>query len=182
MTTRARHVVFILLGVVALVFKRHYAGPYPDLMHDYGGNVAASFAVYFLMLAPSKARRTVAVALALAIVELFEVFDGFGVMSNTYDRTDLVANGAGVGLAWAVDVLAARVYPRCMSHRTLPVMVAGVLLPPWLGAAAACRATPAVPDETMSQVGGFSAGPHSAIRPALVTRSLPGITPAREQP
>ncbi len=40
-------------------------------------------------------------ALAVAVVELFEITNGFGVMSNVYDPIDLVANVMGVTLAWA---------------------------------------------------------------------------------
>ena len=39
----------------------------------------------------------------MALVELFEAFDGFGVMTNTYDPFDFVANALGVGLALVVD-------------------------------------------------------------------------------
>ncbi len=119
--TVVRTVFFVLLGVAGLLLKRHYSGPHPDVVHSYGGNVAASFAVYFIMsnvrlplhfavsglrlpLHPSNGRLLTAAA-ALLVVELFEVTNGFGVMTNVYDPMDLVANVGGVALALAVDAL-----------------------------------------------------------------------------
>jgi hypothetical protein len=40
---------------------------------------------------------------ALLAVEAFEITDGFGVMSNTYDPLDLLANALGVAAAWGLD-------------------------------------------------------------------------------
>jgi len=100
------NVLYVLVGVAALVLKKHYAGPGEQLVHNYGGNVAASFAVYFLCLQPpilAMLKKPFAAGLALAVVELFEAFDGFGVMTNTYDPFDFVANALGVGLALVVD-------------------------------------------------------------------------------
>jgi hypothetical protein len=51
----------------------------------------------------SRLQRLWAVCLGLAVVELFELSNGFGVMANTYDRIDLAANAAGVAVALAVD-------------------------------------------------------------------------------
>ncbi len=112
MSSRARDVLFVLLGVGVLVLKGQYAGPADVLVHSYGGNVAASFAVYFLAK-----RVTVrlpfplaaAVALTLVAVQLFEVWDGFGLMTNVYDPLDLAANTAGIALAVALDVIVTRV-------------------------------------------------------------------------
>ena len=105
-TETMRNVVFILIGGAVLVFKRHYSGPFESIVYAYAGNVAVSFAVYFNALnAPVKLRykQLWAAGAALAAVELFEVFDGFGIMSNVYDALDLVANGVGVILAMVVD-------------------------------------------------------------------------------
>lgn len=41
--------------------------------------------------------------LALTCVESFEAFDGFGLMANTYDPIDLLANAIGVGCALGLD-------------------------------------------------------------------------------
>ena len=104
--TRIRDIGFILLGVAVLVFKRHYSGPYEAVIDAYAANVAVSFALYFnanLVAVKFRYRRLWAAGLALAAVELFEVFDGFGIMSNVYDSMDLVANGIGVLLALVVD-------------------------------------------------------------------------------
>jgi hypothetical protein len=45
---------------------------------------------------------------ALAVVESFELLDGFGITASTYDPWDLLANAVGVGAAWAVAALADR--------------------------------------------------------------------------
>jgi len=127
--TKVRTVLLVLFGVAGLVLKRHYSGPHQSLVHSYGGNVAASFAVYFvvsnLYLPPrlialgangtgdrdqspvsgSSYRRLLTAAAALLVVELFEITNGFGVMTNVYDRVDLVANAGGVALALVVDAL-----------------------------------------------------------------------------
>lgn len=105
-TEALRNIVFIMIGVGVLLFKRHYSGPCESMVYAYAGNVAVSFAVYFNALnAPVKVRykQLWAAGLALTAVELFEVFDGFGIMSNVYDTLDLAANGAGVILALVVD-------------------------------------------------------------------------------
>jgi hypothetical protein len=110
---KARCIAFILLGAGALMLKRHYAGS--EVVWNYGGNVAASFAVYFLMTLlpfPARFRMLLAAGLALSIVEGFEATDGFGVMSNTYDPVDFAANVVGVGLAVAVDAATRRITSR----------------------------------------------------------------------
>jgi hypothetical protein len=103
---KARNILFVLLGVVVLVLKRHYTGPAVEIVHAYAGNVAASFAVYFLFanlqFRPG-IRKLLAAAAALAVVELFEAFDGFGVMMNTYDPIDFLANAVGIALAFLLD-------------------------------------------------------------------------------
>ena len=103
---KARNVPYVLVGAAVMVLKKHYAGPAEQLVHNYGGNIAASFAVYFVSLQlpiPAVLKKPFAAGLALAVVELFEAFDGFGVMTNTYDPFDFVANALGVGLALVVD-------------------------------------------------------------------------------
>ncbi len=103
---KARNVLCVLVGVAALILKKHYVGPGEQLMHNYGGNIAASFAVYFVLLQlpiPALFKKPVAAGLALAVVELFEALDGFGVMTNTYDPFDYIANALGVAFALTVD-------------------------------------------------------------------------------
>ncbi len=107
-TSKARNVFFVLLGVAALVLKRHYFGPFVEIIHGYGGNVSASFAVYFVVRILTSGWRygmLVTVGIALLVVELFEATNGFGVMTNVYDPVDFVANAVGVGLALGLDVL-----------------------------------------------------------------------------
>jgi hypothetical protein len=122
-----RNVGFVLLGAAVLVFKRSYSGPFEPVVYAYAGNVAVSFAIYFnTLLAPINVRykRLWAAAIALAAVELFEVFDGFGIMSNTYDPLDLVANAVGVLLALVVDTALAS--PRLKrSGRTMRITQRG---------------------------------------------------------
>ena len=107
-TSKARNVSFVLLGVAALVLKRHYSGPYVEIIHSYSGNVSASFAVYFvvrLLTSGWRYERLVTAGIALLVVELFEATNGFGVMTNVYDPVDFVANAVGVGLALVLDTL-----------------------------------------------------------------------------
>jgi hypothetical protein len=107
-TSKARNVSFVLLGVAALVLKRHYFGPFVEIIHSNGGNVSASFAVYFVVRILTSGWRygmLVTVGIALLVVELFEATNGFGVMTNVYDPVDFVANAVGVGLALGLDAL-----------------------------------------------------------------------------
>jgi hypothetical protein len=104
--TKLRNVGFIFLGIAVLLFKGYYTGPLDEAVHSYAGNVAVSFAVYFLALhvpVYPKFRRLVSAGLAITAVTLFELFDGFGVLSNVYDPMDFVANAGGVFLALAID-------------------------------------------------------------------------------
>jgi hypothetical protein len=108
-TPKARNVLLVLLGVAALVMKRHYSGPCVDIVHNHGGNASASFAVYFvisIMTSGWRYGRLLTASIALLVVELFEATNGFGVMTNVYDPVDFVANALGVGLALVVDSLA----------------------------------------------------------------------------
>ncbi len=103
---RIRNITFILLGVAVLLLKSRYTGPFEVLVHSYLGNVAVSFAAYFwahLIPIKHKHERLFSAGIALAIVELFEVFDGFGFMSNAYDPIDLIANLVGIMVGLAVD-------------------------------------------------------------------------------
>ncbi|MBK9092806.1 MAG: hypothetical protein IPM84_08520 [Anaerolineae bacterium] len=107
-TPKARNVFFVLLGVAALVLKRHYSGPFVEIIHSYSGNVSASFAVYFvvrILTSGWRYGRSVTAGIALLVVEFFEVTNGFGVMTNVYDSVDFVANAVGVVLALALDTL-----------------------------------------------------------------------------
>ena len=100
-------VVMVLIGVVGLVTKRNWGGESGDLVWSYWGNITASFSVFFVVgLVPhfKKLGRLATAAIALTVVELFELTDGFGIMSNVYDPVDLVANAVGIGIAFAADV------------------------------------------------------------------------------
>jgi hypothetical protein len=103
---RIRNVGFIFFGVMILVFKSHYSGPAEVFVHSYAGNISVSFTVYFLALyvpIEYKHKKLFAAGFALAAVQLFEVFNGFGLMSNVYDSMDLIANFAGVAAGFALD-------------------------------------------------------------------------------
>ncbi|MBI5021014.1 MAG: hypothetical protein HZB59_06225 [Ignavibacteriales bacterium] len=106
--TKVRNVGFVLLGVAGLIFKGHYSGPAEYLIKSYLGNIAISFAVYFITIQvpiSSKYKRVWSAVLALVIVESFEIFDGFGIFSNVYDSLDLLANVFGILFALIVDTV-----------------------------------------------------------------------------
>jgi len=108
---KTRNVLFVLLGVMALVLKGSFVAPSAGIVHRWGGNLAVSFACYFLANIPpmrTRHRRLVAAASALAAVEAFEATNGFGVMSNVYDPIDFAANALGVGLALMIDAALGR--------------------------------------------------------------------------
>lgn len=103
----ARNVALAVLGAGVLVFVSAYRGPFEELLRSYGGNVAVSFALYFAVVnAASRYRRPrlLAASLTLLAVELFEAMDGFGIMANTFDPIDFLANVAGVAIAVIVDL------------------------------------------------------------------------------
>jgi hypothetical protein len=108
---RARNIAMVLAGVAALLIKPWFRISSPDLLYSYLANLSVSFSVYFLVsiAAASRLGRLPITALSLAIVEGFELTDGFGVMTNVYDPLDLIANVLGVALASFVDLLTARI-------------------------------------------------------------------------
>ena len=111
-TNLIRYIAFVLLGAFGLILTSKYVGPYYELVHSYAGNITASFAVYFIVSIGSKElrfNRLIVAVLALTIVELFEATNGFGVMANTYDPFDFLANAIGVALAVGADVISTRI-------------------------------------------------------------------------
>jgi hypothetical protein len=101
-----RNVLFILIGAIFFLLKTQYAGPLEEIVHAYLGNFSVSFAVYFVFANLQfgvKTKRLVAASSAFAVVELFEAFDGFGVMSNTYDPIDFFVNAVGIAVAFWLD-------------------------------------------------------------------------------
>ena len=119
MRAKTRNVFFVLLGVTGLVLKGHYSGPYQEAVLSYGGNIAASFAVYYvvaLLPLPLRFRKLLTAGLALLVVELFEALNGFGVMTNVYDQVDFAANAVGVALALAVDIVTSGISRRPSHH------------------------------------------------------------------
>jgi uncharacterized membrane protein len=105
---KVRNVLFVLLGVLVLLLKHSYNGPALEIVKSYSGNLSISFAVYFLLCFSSdhwKQNKFITAIISLIIVELFEITNGFGIMTNTYDIIDLFANLIGIILALAVDQL-----------------------------------------------------------------------------
>jgi hypothetical protein len=105
---KIRTVAFVLAGIGVFVLKRQYTGPLQEIVHAYAGNLSVSFALYFVFMNlefPAAIRKFAAASLALAAVESFEVFKGFGMMVNTNDPLDLVANAVGVLFALGLDSL-----------------------------------------------------------------------------
>jgi hypothetical protein len=100
----------VLAGVAGLLMKGWFAEPLGDLVHSYLGNLAASFAVYFLVsiAAGNRLSRFMTGVIALLVVESFELTDGFKIMANVYDPFDYVANALGVALAILVDIVSPR--------------------------------------------------------------------------
>lgn len=104
--SKGRNVLFVLLGVAVLLLKPRYSGPLDEIVYAYAGNFSVSFALYFLFTNlefPQKFKGALAAICALVVAELFEAFDGFGVMSNTYDPIDFLANGVGIAMAFLLD-------------------------------------------------------------------------------
>jgi hypothetical protein len=110
---KIRNVIFILLGVLLLLIKPHYNGPFLDIVKSYLGNFSISFAVYFLISFNSKywkMNKLLTALIALLVVELFEVLNGFGVMTNVYDNMDLIANLLGILFALSIDLMIKNVF------------------------------------------------------------------------
>ena len=107
---RLRDLLMVLAGVACLLLKRWFAQSLGDLAFSYVGNLSASFAVYFLVSIAAALRltRVMIAGIALLVVELFELTDGFGIMTNVYDPFDYLANALGVGLAYCVDTASVR--------------------------------------------------------------------------
>ena len=105
---KLRNVIFILLGVLLLLIKPHYSGPFADIVRSYLGNFSISFAVYYIISFYSrqwKINKPLTALIALLIVELFEVLNSFGVMTNVYDEMDLLANLFGILFALSIDLM-----------------------------------------------------------------------------
>ena len=108
---KVRNVLFVLLGVLVLLLKQSYGGPSQEIVKSYSGNLSISFAVYFLICFSSdnwKQNKFITAIISLTILELFEITNGFVIMTNTYDTIDLLINLIGVILALVVDQLLTR--------------------------------------------------------------------------
>jgi hypothetical protein len=106
-----RSITMALLGVAGLVFKSAYNGPSQEIVSAQGGNFAVSFALYFVAVTAASRHgfgRIAAAAATLLAVEAFEATNGFGVMANTYDPLDFVANALGVGVAVVADLVSSQ--------------------------------------------------------------------------
>jgi hypothetical protein len=104
--SKVRNMLFIFLGAAVFLFRGRYSGPLDEIVHAYAGNLSVSFAVYFVFANlefPQRFKRVLAAANALTVVELFEAFDGFGIMLNTYDPIDFLVNAVGITFALLLD-------------------------------------------------------------------------------
>jgi len=104
--SKVRNMFFIFLGVAVFLVKGWYSGPLDEIVHAYAGNLSVSFAVYFNFANlefPQRFKTVLAAAGALAVVDLFEAFDGFGIMLNTYDPIDFLVNSVGISVAFLLD-------------------------------------------------------------------------------
>jgi len=108
-----RNIFMVLAGVAGLLIKHWFSGSLSELAYSHLGNLAVSFAVYFLVsiLPRGRMNRVTIAVIALVVVEGFELTNGFGIMTNVYDSFDYLANALGVALAYLVDVVSARVIP-----------------------------------------------------------------------
>jgi len=73
--------------------------------------LSISFALYFILMnlrVQLRAKRVLTALLALVLAEAFEVFDGFGMLANTHDPVDLIANAVGIGCALGLDTMLSR--------------------------------------------------------------------------
>jgi len=121
MTTRekVKNVIFILIGVMLMLLKKNYDGPYQEIINSYLGNLSISFSMYFLISLNQiiwKSKKIITFLVSLAIVELFEITDGFGIMSNVYDSYDLIANLIGISIALALDISIKWFSPKISLH------------------------------------------------------------------
>jgi hypothetical protein len=105
--THLRYVPMVLVGVAGLLLKSWFAESLGDFAYSYLGNVSVSFAVYFLVSIAAGAglNRVMMGLIALLVVEVFELADGFGLMANVYDPLDYLANALGVALAYFFDAV-----------------------------------------------------------------------------
>jgi hypothetical protein len=108
---RTRNVCLVLAGVAGLLLKGWFADPIGELAYSYVGNLAGSFAVYYVVSIGlgSRLQRAAIAGVALLVVEIHELADGFGFMTNVVDPFDYLANALGVALAYDVDVVSARI-------------------------------------------------------------------------
>ena len=107
-----QNTIFALIGAILLIFKSQYTGTYSEVVLSYGGNICGSFAVYFILRLSNRRlriNRFFNAVMALLIVQVFEITDGFGVMSNVYDPFDLIANTIGIAAAILVDIVASNI-------------------------------------------------------------------------
>lgn len=103
---KARNLVCVFIATGVFLLKGAYSGPFAEFVHAYGGNLSVSFALFFVfrnLNLPERLVRLLPAVIVLVVVELFEIFDGFGLMVNTYDPFDLVANAMGVALGFWLD-------------------------------------------------------------------------------
>ncbi|MDM7993084.1 MAG: hypothetical protein QUS11_07190 [Candidatus Fermentibacter sp.] len=105
--SRIHDVLLVLAGIAGLLAKKWLSPALGEITLSYFGNLAASFSVYYLvrMAFGVKLGRLAIAGVALAVVETFELTNGFGVMSNVYDPFDYLANAFGIAAAILFDMI-----------------------------------------------------------------------------
>lgn len=108
---RMCNLLMILIGILGLILKKWFSHAISETVYSYLGNFAISYAIFFLtnIATENCLNRFRTVLISLAVVEIFEMTDGFGIMTNVYDPYDYLANALGVSLAFVVDVISTRI-------------------------------------------------------------------------
>ena len=106
-TSQKKSLVCIAIGVVGLLFCRHYSGPAAGILHSHGANVAFSFGAYFILRLfrlPLIERKSINAAYTLVGVSAQEVAQALNLYPGTFDPFDFLANAVGICGAWVVDM------------------------------------------------------------------------------
>lgn len=104
----AWNLLFVGVGVAALLASRHLPAPLTRFGQSHGANLAASFGAFFVLrLFPVFQRLPswVTVMAALLAVNGVEIAQHAGLYPGTYDPEDFLYNAAGVLAAWGIHAI-----------------------------------------------------------------------------
>jgi hypothetical protein len=111
MHSKARNLIFVGIGIIGLLFSRHYSGPFENMISSFGANITFSFGAYFI-LKLSKLRlfnnKFINGGVIFLGVSLQEIAQGLHVCSGTYDPLDFLFNTIGISIAIFIDMLITR--------------------------------------------------------------------------